>query len=320
MIEQKDYLKNVVGIDAVKRQLTFYIKNFESTRIFKNLLVVGAKGVGKTYIIRETARHLTEKSGKIRKFIEVNCSSIKDLSSFMEIISEHVINSECTIYLDETEELDKSVSIALLSILEINQERKTKFVYNGETYEFDFRKLSFIFSTTDPQKMLSPLIDRLEVVNLPAYNTQDLALIVSKNLQNIKFEEKVLENLASVTRGNPRSCIKLTDNIKDYLSRHGKNNLSLSDCQKIFQELSIYPLGLNQSEIQLLQVLKNNQRCSLTRLAAVLGNSAQMIRRFDETFLLKNNLMEICPSKGRNLTCRGIQYLNQINKELTSPQ
>ena len=317
---QKEYLKGVIGIDAIKRQVIFYIKNFETTGIFKNCLVVGAKGTGKTHLIREMARHLTERnSGRIRKFVEINCASLKNLNEFFVIVNEHISNCECTIYFDESEELDKEISIALLSILEVNEQKRTQYVYQGETHVFDFRNVSFIFSTTDPQKMLNPLIDRLEVINVPAYNIKDLAEIVSNNLKNVKMDNEALNSLASVTRGNPRSCVKLSDNIKDYLKRKQKTDLGLEDCKKIYQELSIYPLGLNQSELQILETLKSNSRCSLTRLAAILGGSTQMIRRFDETFLLKNGLIEISPSRGRELTGKGANYL-RILKESSCSQ
>ncbi|MDO8609274.1 MAG: Holliday junction DNA helicase RuvB C-terminal domain-containing protein [bacterium] len=313
MINEKEYLRGVIGIEPIKKQISFYLRNFETTGIFKNLLVVGAKGVGKTKIIRETAKHLVNKNTKkIRKLIEINCASLKNLSEFIDIVSEHIVDCENTVYLDESEELDRDISIALLSILEINEQKRTQFVYGGGTYVFDFRRVSFIFSTTDPQKMLSPLVDRLEVVNLPAYDLNDLGKIVAHNLLNIQIDEQTLENLATVTRGNPRSCIKLTDNIKDYLKRINKDILSLQDCKKIYSELSIFPLGLNQSEVQILQTLKHNP-CSLTRLAAILGGSTQMIRRFDETFLLKTGLIEIIP-KGRKLTPRGLGYLKSLQE------
>jgi Holliday junction resolvasome RuvABC ATP-dependent DNA helicase subunit len=319
-MDEKQYLRDVIGIEPIKNQLIFHIKNFETTGIFRNLLLVGSKGNGKSLLARAIARHLTEgKSNRIRKFIELNCAAIPTLNDFINVISEHLIDCEGTIYFDEAEELSKEVGIALLTILNINEEKKNTFTYNGEEYLFDFREISFIFSTTNPEKLLAPLVDRLELVNLPTYKVSELSGIISKNLGNIKFSPEVLENLSHVARGNPRSCVKLTDNIKDYLKRINKNYLSIDDCKEIYKQLSVFPLGLNQSEIQILETLKSNPNCSLSRLAAILGGSVQMIRRFDETYLLKCGLLEISGARGRNLTSRGITYLKKLQElELTT--
>lgn len=311
----ENYLNDIVGIEPIKKQLIFHLRNFEATGIFRNLLFVGSKGNGKSKLAREVARHLVnKKTGMIRKFVELNCAAIPLLSDLMSVVSEHLVDCEATIYLDEAEELSKEVSIALLTILNNTEKKKNIFVYNGEEYVFDFRKLTFLLSTTNPEKMSAPLIDRLELVNLPSYKISELAEIISKNLNGIRFSEEALENLASVARGNPRSCVKLTDNIKDYLKRTGKTNLNIDDCHNIYNELSVFPLGLNQSEIQILDTLKHNPNCSLSRLAAILGGSTQMIRRFDETYLLKCGLLEISGARGRNLTNRGLTYLKKLEE------
>lgn len=312
---EKQYLKNIIGADAIKKQITFYLKNFETTGIFKNLLIIGGRGTGKSKLALEISRHLVDsKTKKIRKLIQINCASLTSLDDFFKIVEEHLVDGEVSCHFDEAEQLDKNIAIALLDILAVNSGYKNSYIYQNETYIFDFRKLSFIFSTTNPEKLLEPLVDRLEVVSIPPYKKDDLTKILAHNLNGYKFSNEVLEELASVARGNPRASVKLAQNIDGFLKRNNQTYLDLEDVKKLYQELSVLPLGLTQTELEILRVLKINRNCSLTHLAAALGENVQAVRRFSETFLLKNNLIEISSIKGRNLSTNGAKYLKQLEE------
>ena len=78
--------------------------------------------------------------------------------------------------------------------------------------------------------------------------------------------------------------------------------------------LSIYPLGLNITEILLLNILKDNKDCSLTNLAAKTGISKQAVQRDFEIYLQKHSLMDITTA-GRNITAFGLEYLKKLDKK-----
>lgn len=318
-ISMSEYLKEIVGIKPVKKQVSLYLDIFNATGYFKNLLLVGAKGTGKTKLAREIGKELiSKKTGKPRDFYEINCASLSGIKElFFEIGDIILQEEEATFYFDECEQLSKDIGLALLSILEVkNEEAKVnEFKFNELDYFFNFGKVTFIFATTNAEKMLEPLVDRLELVNIPAYEEVELMAILDHYLDTVQVDRDVLKNLSGVVRGNPRACVKLTKNIKGYLEVKNKNKFTLEDCKELYFKLSIYPMGLNYSEVQILQILRDTPNCSLTRLGAKTGKNVQMLRRFEEVYLQKAGLIEIRQSLGRNLTTAGSNYLRELKKQ-----
>lgn len=321
MIEEKDYLRSVIGIEPVKNQVVFHIKNYEATGVWRPLLITGSKGSGKNHLTTAIFRNIKESNtDKIRKFVTINCSILETLEDFFSIVDEHFDN-EISILFDECEQLkrDSPVALALLTILAPHLDNKNTFKYNGQDYVFSFKKTAFIFCTNEPHKMNPALVDRLQVISLPSYKLTDLAKIIAINLPQYKIDDKTLEKIASVTRSNPRSAVMTAQNIDGYLKRYDKRFLNDLDWKNICKELSILPMGLNHKELEILQILKSNPRSSLTKVSNMVGDSSEAVRQFSESFLLKNNLMQITAGRGRELTNIGQKYLKKLKElELTN--
>ena len=101
----------------VKKRLNFYLKAFEKTSLCPFLLLVGAKGLGKTEFARQFGGNLKNLDGRNRSFLELNCSTIKNLEGFFDQIHIPLImDSEITVLFDEAHELPKDVTNAFLTI------------------------------------------------------------------------------------------------------------------------------------------------------------------------------------------------------------
>lgn len=317
MIE-KEYLKDVIGIEPIRNQLIFYIKNFEATGIWKPLIITGSKSQGKTHISINVFKHIKDPTtGKIRKLININCSTLESLDDFFDIIKEHCLDTNCSLYFDESEALNKTnpVALALLTILAPNPENQNTFIYKGESYTFSFKKLAFIFSTNEIYKMNPALVERVNIVSIPNYKLSELAKIAEINLSKYKVNEKILENIASVSRSSPRSVVMLAQNIDGYLQRQNKRILSESDWENIRTELGILPRGLNHSELELVRLLSKHPGISLTKISCMFGASSQNVRLFQESFLLRNNFIQITQGRGRELTAFARKYLADLNED-----
>jgi Holliday junction resolvasome RuvABC ATP-dependent DNA helicase subunit len=103
----------------------------------------------------------------------------------------------------------------------------------------------------------------------------------------------------------------MAQKIESYCEQNNKKVFKNSDWQKLSKILSIYPLGLNITEILLLNILKDNTDCSLTNLAAKTGISKQAVQRDFEIYLQKHSLMDITTA-GRNITAKGLEYLKKL--------
>ena len=301
---------DIVGQSNAKRVLDFFCRGYEKTSRIPHLMFVAPKGCGKTTMAKATARRL-KSINKDKKYFEINCSTLKNVKQFFnQIVIPYMQDREATILFDECSEIPKDVTMALLTILNPNPDHQTSFSYEDYTVDFDFRQLSFMFATTETQSVFHALMDRLERVDLEEYSLSEMGEIVGMNL-DLKIEAKALQNISSVLRGNARAAQKMAQKIESYCEMNDTKVFKDSDWKKLSNILSIFPLGLNTTEILLLNILKDNKDCSLTNLAAKTGISKHAVQRDFEIYLQKHSLMDITTA-GRNITAKGLEYLKKL--------
>jgi len=301
---------DIVGQPNAKRVLDFFCRGYEKTSRIPHLMFVAPKGCGKTTMAKATARRL-KSINKDKKYFEINCSTLKNVKQFFnQIVIPYMQDREATILFDECSEIPKDVTMALLTILNPNPDHQTSFSFEDYTVDFDFRQLSFMFATTETQSVFHALMDRLERVDLEEYSLSEMGEIVGMNL-DLKIEAKALQDISSVLRGNARAAQKMAQKIESYCEMNDTKVFKDSDWKKLSDILSIFPLGLNTTEILLLNILKDNKDCSLTNLAAKTGISKHAVQRDFEIYLQKHSLMDITTA-GRNITAKGLDYLKKL--------
>lgn len=321
--------KDIVGQRKPKKELSFYLDSYMRTRMVPNMMFVAPKGQGKTTLARELAKGLVQfdemgnvmevpskldpsvMKPKRKPFVEVNCSTLKSVKQFINgLVIPYVQDKDVTLLFDEASELPRDISMALLTILNPNPENRTTFSLDEYVCDFDFRRQTFIFATSEIQKVFHALTDRLERITLEDYTLNELASIVQKGIPNVECKDGVLEDVATVLRGNARAAQKMAGKIAAYLK--GKLTFVPQDWDKLREVLSIYPLGLNAIEIQILHYLaQNSTGTSLTGLSAKTGMSRESLQKDSELYLQKHNLMEI-QTTGRMITAKGLEYLKAL--------
>jgi len=301
---------NTVGQSAVKSKLSFFADCYERGGVSPHLLFVAPKGVGKTHFAVLYGKGL-EKVNSEKKVRLVNCSSVKGVKGFFnDIIIPHVADKDVTFIFDEASELPKDVTMALLTILNPNPNNATTFSYGEATVDFDFRRQTFIFATSEPHKVFHALIDRLTRVDLQDYKMQELAEILQRNTPDVSYDNGLLQIIADTLRGNARQATKMAANIKNFVGKSKK--FTTKDWRELCASLNIMPLGINENELQLLRVLRERVQCTLTAIAASTGMTRTCIQRDVETYLLKRNLITI-ETGGRRLTTHGGELLKKLD-------
>lgn len=316
---------NVIGQKGPLTRIEHYLRSYIRTRNLPHLLFVSQKGNGKTMLARQTAKGLLKfddnreaelvnatQLPRIKNFIEINCSALpKNASDFInDWMVPYVQDKDVTLFFDEASEIPIDIQMALLTILELNQ-LKTQYAIGQYACQFDFTRQTFIFATSEPQKIFHALLDRLKRgrIDLEEYTPAELACIVQKGSHAVNYEKGVLDSIASVSRGNARNAISYAEEVKTYL---GCDNgvFQFYDWKKLRGILSIAPLGLNITE---LNIMRHLQSCpngvSLTALSAKMGMSRESVQRDGELYLLKHSLIGIQPAIGRVLTNKGKEYL-----------
>ena len=289
-----NYFQGLVGQPAVKSKLSFYLDAFYKTSQAPFLLMAGAKGLGKTEFAKAFAKNLCNSEGDKRAFLEINCSTIKNNEQFFEqIFIPLIMDNEITILFDECHALPQDLTMAFLSIFNTESSAKKVFEWQGAGYEFNFREQTFIFATTETDKIFPPLKDRLTVVDFEPYSSSELAEIIQICLPDISFEDNCLEEISKTVRNNARSAVKRSKEISLYCGAKEKDTFNSNDFADLSNQIGILPLGLTNTEKQLLVSLKRFGSATLTSLSAQLGLSKTALQRDHEMYLLNKNLIEI---------------------------
>ncbi len=306
-----NYFPNLVGQHAVKKKLSFYLDAFEKTGTCPHLNLIGAKGLGKTEFAKAFAKNLYNEEGDRRAFLEINCSTIKNNEQFFEQIFLPVISdNEITVLFDECHALPQDLTMAFLTIFNTEKNARKHFEWNEMTFEFNFRKQTFIFATTESDKIFAPLKDRLTTIDFEPYERDELAEIIQLCTPDIHYKEDVLFDISNTIRNNARSAVKRSKEISLYCGAKQTSEFGVSEFEDLSDQVGILPLGISYTEKQILEVLKENGSATLTGLAAKLGLSKTALQRDHELYLLNKSLIEI--DGKRKITSKGRKLCEQL--------
>lgn len=307
-----NYFCNLVGQKAVKKKLGFYLNAFEKTSKCPFLLLAGAKGLGKTEFAKGFAKNLFNKNGEKRSFLELNCSTIKNNEQFFEqIFLPLIADNEITILFDECHALPQDLTMAFLTIFNAEKSNRKTFEWNEMTFEFNFKNQTFIFATTETDKIFPPLKDRLTVVDFEPYSQEELGEIVQLCIPDIVFIDDTLEKVSSTIRGNARSAVKRAKEIELYCGAKEVHSFGVLDFNCLCDQVGILPYGITYTEKQILQTLKGCGSATLTGLAAKIGLSKTALQRDHELYLLNKSLIEI--DGKRKITSDGLKVCDFLN-------
>ena len=306
-----NYFPDLVGQENVKKKLSFYLNAFEKTGMCPFLNLVGAKGLGKTEFAKAFGKNLYNDDGDRRTFLELNCSTIKNNEQFFEQIFLPIISdNEITVLFDEAHALPQDLTMAFLTIFNTEKNARKRFEWNEMSFEFNFKQQTFIFATTESDKIFPPLKDRLTTVDFEPYSTEELAEIIKLCAPDVIFMDGCVEAVASTVRNNARSAVKRAKEITLYCGAKESMFFGLDNFEELCDSVGILPHGITYTEKQILEVLNNCGSATLTGLAAKLGLSKTALQRDHELYLLNKNFMEI--DGKRKITAEGLKLCEEF--------
>lgn len=231
MVEKKMSLANkyrpqtfddVVEQDSIKTILLNQMKNDNLKHAY---LFCGGAGTGKTTSARIIANMMNENKGKP---IELDCASnnsVDDMRMVIEECKTKPIDSKYKIFvLDECHMLTVQAWNSLLKILE-----------EPPAY------VIFLFCTTDPQKIISTVLSRVQRFNFQRisvdgiYNrlkyivdNENNENIAKTGFQKILYQDDALKYIARLAKGGMRDSITTLEKCLDY-----NNNLTVENVIKV---------------------------------------------------------------------------------------
>lgn len=296
---------HIIGQEHIKRQLSFYLDAYKANGSLPFLIFNGQRGIGKTEFARAVGAACK------KTFYEINSSSVKNEKQFFEQMMPQIQDTECVLFWDECHELPRKLIAAFLSILNTEKKSVVTYTYQDVEYVFDFTKMSFIFATTEMDRLFAPFKDRLTVVDFVPYSNSEVKDIIKKRIPDVKFAAGALDEIATAIRGNARSAVKRAKEIEMYCEAKNNPDFSLEDWKELCHKANINARGLSNTEIQILTALKERGPLTLTMLSAITGLSIQALRKDAELHLLKMNLMRI--ENTRQITSQGLRLLETIS-------
>ena len=306
MSETTDMFEGLIGQDTLKSKLGFYTEAKKATGTLPFLLFNGAKGLGKTEFAKAFGKSLS------KPLIEINCSTIRNAEQFFEqVFIPAILDKDDTVLLDEAHALPKDLEMAFLTIFNVEGAKTKRFEFGESSLLFEFERQTFLFATTELDKLFPPFKDRLTQLDFEPYSGKELAGIIKKKMEWIDFQDNILSEICETVRGNARSAIKRALEVSAYAEVNNKSTFGRKDWKSLCDLLGIMPYGINATELQVMRILKERGACTLQMLSAVTGMSRTALQKDAEVFLLKNGFMRI--DGKREITGKGAKALDRIS-------
>lgn len=300
----------LIGQEEVKSRLGFYANLFNAGFVVPPIMLNAAKGLGKTAFAKEF--HAATKDNE-RKFIEINCGTIRNSEQFFEqVFMPQIAGKKVTVLFDECHALPKDLTDVFLTAFNVEGAKKKTVSVGDGFVTFEFEKQIYLFATTELHKLFDPLKDRLTIIDFKQYTEKELAQMMKMKVDWIRYDHGVLESIVSTVKGNARSAIKRVLQVKSWCELSRISKMCHNEWNKMKDKFGILPFGLTNIEIQILRALQKRGACSLQMLSAITGMSRQAIQLEAENNLLRKGFMDI--DGKRKITTKGTKILEQIKQ------
>ncbi len=310
LLEINDF-KSFIGQKDLIHQLEIAIFGSKNRKeSLEHILLYGPPGLGKTTISRIIANELKT------NFIKVNAPSIEKISDLISILSE--IKENDVLLIDEIHRLSIEIEEILYEAMEnFTLSIVFKSDEGSKVMKYELPKFTLIGATTDAGNLSFALRSRFQLIyNFKFYTLSELKILSFNNFEklNIKCSEELIEFFSKRCRNTPRVCNNLSKRLKDYIDYYKIDNINSTDMINFFKIIKVYEHGLNEEDIEIIRVLKenyNNSPCSINSIACVMNENPNNLLKINEPYLVFAGIL-IRSKRGRYLSQKGLDFYYHI--------
>jgi Holliday junction DNA helicase RuvB len=304
---QPTSLRHLIGMSKIVETLSIAIEaSFAEGKRFPDCLMTGPGGCGKTATCHVVAN---EMATKLHYAIGSQLNDMAAMTSLLLNCSDGQI-----LAIDEVHELDKHIQTLLFIVLD---KRMLPVKGNSTVQGIPLANFSMLLMTTDEYKVLGPLKDRMRMVlRFSLYTEDELAQVVKQRVNALKWEieDGLLDVIAARSKGTPRLALRILESMRRCLVAEGASKLTHAHFERVCSLEGIHPLGVNNEELRLMQLLAEHGKARQNVIASNLALPARTVAEF-EAFLIRAGLILKDDQGRRQLTKKGHEYLIQNGAE-----
>lgn len=302
------WLKDYIGQEKIKHELTVYIKAAKSREeALDHVLLYGPPGLGKTtlamVIAHEMGVNIKTTSGP----------AIEKPGDLVALLNE--LKPGDVLFIDEIHRLPKVVEEMLYSAME--DYYIDIVVGEGPTshpVHFPLPPFTLIGATTRAGMLSAPLRDRFGIVaHMDYYNQDELTQIIFRSAQifNTAIDQEGAHELALRSRGTPRIANRLLKRVRDFAQVAEQKIIDLAVVQRSLNMLQVDNHGLDEVDRKLLLTMINFYHggpVGLKTIAANIGEETSTIEEMYEPYLIQIGYLTRT-ARGRVVTPAAYEHL-----------
>ncbi len=312
----------IIGQDRAKSRLLASIRSFQRQGITLSPLFCAQKGGGKTVLADAYGLEL-EKAGAIFTKFSSPEEFREEGDSWNNLVKFFTGPERAVLFVDEahlinfknTRRLDKARA-ALMKSLDKSNSGKIIVLDSETAFTFSRQQKTIILATNFPGKLdpSGALQSRMDKIDLDEYTNDELLTILKLMLTNKGFHhlnDGTVEIVSKCGRGSCRPMEKIVDELTILLSGKKTKTITKEEVKMALRNIKLYPFGLNENEIKILEKLSKPLR--LAHALAALPQIEARVFKQSVGYLFSLELLKPHGTLVKTSN-KGVKYLEELKE------